>query len=64
MSLNFFEKPNFQNDQKSRENGTNMDRIFLFLAKPLEKHGITLMHITYRLLFSVILKNVGTKPST
>ena len=26
---------------------TNMDMILLFLAKPLDKHGITLVHITY-----------------
>ena len=32
---------------KSRENMTNMDIILLFLAKPLDKHGITLVHITY-----------------
>ena len=30
---------NFPNDQKSRENRTNMDIILLFLAKPLDKHG-------------------------
>ena len=40
-------KQNFQNDQKSRENRTNMDIILLFLGKPLDKHGITPVHITY-----------------
>ena len=40
-------KSNFQNGQKSRENRTNMDVILSFLAKPLDKHGITLVHITY-----------------
>ena len=44
----FSEKePNFQNGQKSQENRTNMDLILLFSAKPLDKHGITLVHITY-----------------
>ena len=32
---------------KSRENRTNMDIILLFLVKPLDKHGITLVRITY-----------------
>ena len=40
-------KPNFQNGQKSRKNRTNMDIILSFLAKPVDKHGITLVHITY-----------------
>ena len=40
-------KPNFQNGQKSHENRTNMDIILSFLAKPVDKHGITLVHITY-----------------
>ena len=35
-------KSNFQNGQKSRENWTNMDIILSFLAKPVDKHGITL----------------------
>ena len=39
-------KPNLQNDQKSRENRTNMDIILSFLAKLVDKHGITLLHIT------------------
>ena len=43
----FRNKPNFQNDRKSLENRTNMDIILSFLAKPQDKHGITLMHITY-----------------
>ena len=34
-------KPNFQNDQKSHENKTNMDITLSFLAKPVDKHGIT-----------------------
>ena len=29
---------------------TNIDVILSFLAKPLDKHGITLVHITYPLL--------------
>ena len=42
-----FEKmPDFQNDQRSRENRTNMDIILLFLAKQPDKHGITPLHIT------------------
>ena len=32
---------------KSRENRTHMDIILLFLTKQLDKHGITLVHITY-----------------
>ena len=40
-------KSNFQNGQKSRENRTNMDIILSFLAKPVDKHGITLVYITY-----------------
>ena len=47
MSPNFRKKPNFQNGQKGRENRTNMDIILIFLAKPLDKHGITLVHISY-----------------
>ena len=43
----FGERPNFQNGQKSRENRTNMDIILSFLAKPVDKHGITMVHITY-----------------
>ena len=39
--------PNFQNGQKSRENKTNMDILLSFLTKPLDKHGVTLVHITY-----------------
>ena len=40
-------KPNFQNGQKSRKYRTNLDIILSFLAKPVDKHGITLVHITY-----------------
>ena len=40
-------RPNFQNGQKSRKNGTNMDIILSFLAKSVDKHSITLVHITY-----------------
>ena len=40
-------KPNFQNGQKSRNNGTNMDIILSFLAKSVDKHSITPVHITY-----------------
>ena len=40
-------KPNFQNGQKSRKNGTNIDIILSFLAKSVDKHSITLVHITY-----------------
>ena len=68
-------KSKFENDQTSQENKTNMDIILLFLAKPLDKHDITLVHITYpslilvRIRFSVFLflKNwslimPGTRP--
>ena len=47
VSLFSKKKPNFQNGQKSRENRTNMDIILSFLAKPVDKHDITLVHITY-----------------
>ena len=40
-------KPNFQNGQKSRKNRTNMDIILSFLAKSVDKHSVTLVHITY-----------------
>ena len=40
-------KSNFQNGLKSRENRTNIDIILSFLAKPVDKHGITLVYITY-----------------
>ena len=40
-------KANFQNGQKNRKNGTNMDIILSFLAKSVDKHNITLVHITY-----------------
>ena len=40
-------KPNFQSDQKSREHRTNMNIILLFLAKPLDKHGITLSLLAF-----------------
>ena len=43
----FEKKPNLKNGKKSRESWTNMDIILLFLAKPLDKHGTTLVHITY-----------------
>ena len=39
---------------KSRENRTNVDIILLFLAKPLDKHDITLVHITYPPLVHLI----------
>ena len=32
---------------KSQENRTNMDIILLFLIKPVDKHGVTLVDITY-----------------
>ena len=37
-------KPNFQNGQKAEENEKHGHN-FTFLAKPLDKHGITLVHI-------------------
>ena len=33
--------------EESLENRTNMHIILLFLAKPLDKHGTTLVHTTY-----------------
>ena len=47
------EKPNFQNGQKSQKNRTNMNMILLFLAKPLDKHGVRQVHITYTPLFLI-----------
>ena len=43
----FEKKSNFQSGQKSRENRTNMNIIISFEAKPVDNHGITLVHITY-----------------
>ena len=43
----FGKKTNFQNDRKSLENITNRNIMLSFLAKAQDKHGITLMHITY-----------------
>ena len=43
----FQKKPSFQNGQKSQENRTNMDINLSSLAKPEDKRGITLLHITY-----------------
>ena len=40
-------KTNFQNGPQIRENWTNVNIILLFLGKPLDKYGITLVHITY-----------------
>ena len=37
----------FQNGQKSRENRKNMGMILLFLDKPLGRHDITPVYITY-----------------
>ena len=42
-----FEKSQTCKTEKSWENRTNMDIILLFLAKPLDKHGTTPVHITY-----------------
>ena len=56
-------KPNFQNGQKSRKNGTNMDIILSFLAKSVDKHSITLVHITYpplKIAFTFVEKSVVT----
>ena len=39
-------KPNFQNGRKSLENRINVDILFV-LAKPVDRHGITLVHMTY-----------------
>ena len=35
---------------KNGRNVANMDMILAFLAKPLHKHGTTLVHITYQIL--------------
>ena len=43
----FSKKAKLSKWPKSRENRTNMDIILSFLVKPVEKHGITLVHITY-----------------
>ena len=46
--LIFEKRPNFQNGQKRQQNRTNMNITLSFLAKPQDKHGITLEHITYQ----------------
>ena len=43
----------FRSGQKSRETRTNMDIILSFLGKLLDKHDITLVHITYPSLGNV-----------
>ena len=43
----FSKKAKLSKWPKSRKNRTNMDIILSFLAKPVDKHGITLVHITY-----------------
>ena len=52
-------KQSFQNDQKGWETRTNMDIILLFLAKPLDKYGTTLVHITYPPLLAALVKSNG-----
>ena len=47
LSPHFRKKAKPYERQKSQESWTNMDIILLFLAKPLDKHGTTLIHITY-----------------
>ena len=44
-----FVPPIFEKAKPSEwpKNRTNMDIILSFLAKPVDKHGITLLHITY-----------------
>ena len=56
----FEKKVNCQNCQKSQENRTNIyiDIILLFLAKPLDKHGTTLVPITYPPLLSLGCKSL------
>ena len=41
---------------KSRENITNMDIILLFLGKPVYRHGITVVHITYSPVVSFFIR--------
>ena len=43
----FSKKAKLSKWPKSRENRTNMDIILSFLAKSVDRHGITLVHITY-----------------
>ena len=42
-------------EKKAGENKTNKDIILLTLAKPLDKHGTTLVHIAYPPLISVLI---------
>ena len=37
----------FKMAKKNWKNGTNVDIILSFLAKSVDKHSITLVHITY-----------------
>ena len=60
----FGKKPNFQNGQKTWENRTNMDIILLILVKRLDKHGTTVVHITYPLLISVLIFAMFSKTFT
>ena len=43
----FWKKGKLSKWPKKPENGTNMDIILSFLAKSVDKHSITLVHITY-----------------
>ena len=43
----FWKKAKLSKWPKKSENGTNMDMILSFLAKSVDKHSITLVHITY-----------------
>ena len=50
----FSKNAKLSNGQKSQENRTNMDIILLCLAKPPDKQGIPLVHITYPPLSKVL----------
>ena len=45
---------------KSWENRTNIDIILTFLAKPVDKHGTTLVHITYPPLKYTVLHSISS----
>ena len=56
MSPHLRKKAKLSKWPKSRENRTNIDIILSFLAKPVDKHGTTLVHITYPPLINTMRK--------
>ena len=59
LSLIFEKSQTFKVTKESGKIGTNMDIILLFLGKPLDKHGIALVHITYPPLAAWAVRNLN-----